>query len=206
MKFLSLTTSILLALTICTTTIFGQDPPPPTAPPAAPSAPVLKDDDIRLRSVELERIRRQNESKGAVADGLVKGDLEARYPEIKEDFEGIQISQNAVVNAYTMGESPNYAAISENAGKVNEHARRLYGNLFPLEDDEDEKEEKEEKPAPTVRDFIIDLDNSIGALATSKMFQNLRVIDSDVAKKTRADLAKIIEVSASLSAAAGEKN
>lgn len=91
---------------------------------------------------------------------------------------------------------------------MNAGAKRLNINLFPAppientdvikEPKKEEKPEKEAKPTKSVRDLIVDLDNSIGSFATSPMFQNLRTLDAAVSAKAKLDLEKIIELSATL--------
>ncbi len=185
--------------------VYAQDAPTPPSPPPVPDTPVVRNDDIRLRSVELERIKREAEkNESAKTETAVKDDLEKKYPEIKEDFEGIQISQAAIVRAYTTGEKIDYSLIHSSAEQINKHARRLNSNLFNSENAEEKKKEHKEEKAETksVRDLIVELDNAIGAAVSSKMFENLRVVDPEVAKKTQTDILAIERLSSELSKAA----
>ena len=59
----------------------------------------------------------------------------------------------------------------------------------------EEKTEKEMKTPKSVREMIVDLDNTIGSFATSPMFQNLRAADPANSEKARLDLERIIELS-----------
>jgi len=91
---------------------------------------------------------------------------------------------------------------------------RLSSNLFPAveipdaekEKKQDDTKEEASKPAKSVRDLIIDLDNTIGSFASSPMFKNLRMVDETVSEKARLNLEKIIELSAALTAEAQKVN
>lgn len=194
---------LTIILTVSAIGVNAQDAP---APPPVPDAPVLRDDNIRLRSVEMERARRDAAKKDTDPNAAtVNSEIEKKYPEIKEDYEGMQLSQMAIVKAYTMSENIDYKAINASADKINKHAKRLNSNLFSSDPqkkkDKDDDEEKEEK---SVRDLIVALDNAIGAVASSKMFQNLRVVDPEVANKTQADLMSVMKISSELAEAAGK--
>jgi hypothetical protein len=169
----------------------------PTVIPTAPATPVVRDDDIRLRSVEMERIKREAAKKDSEAV-VVNNEIDKKYPEIKEDFEGMQLSQAAVIKAYTTTDPIDYATIAASAEKINKNAKRLNSNLF-ISKIKSKKDDKEEKKTETVRSLIVALDNAIGAVATSKMWQNLRVVDPEVAKKTQDDLARVMVISEELS-------
>ncbi|MBA4121611.1 MAG: hypothetical protein H0X72_04005 [Acidobacteria bacterium] len=74
-----------------------------------------------------------------------------------------------------------------------------------IESSDTKKEEKAEKQAKTpisVREIIVDLDNTIGSFVASSMFHNLRAFDPAVSEKTRFDLERIIELSGLLGAEA----
>ena len=195
----------IILLTTAISDVKAQDAPAP-APPPVPDAPVLRDDSIRLRSVEMERARRDAAKRNSNPDApVVNSEIDKKYPEIKEDYEGLQLSQMAIVKAYTMSENVDYKAINASANKINKHAKRLNSNLFAEEKKKKkDKEKDEEKEIKSVRDLIVELDNAIGAVATSKMFQNLRVVDPEVAKKTQTDLMNVMRISSELSEAAGK--
>ncbi len=199
---------ILLAV-VFATAIFSNLSAQEVAPPGAGDKD-LSDKNIKMRSVELERIDREARKNGAAGNEAERRAI--KYPEIKKDYELIQTSQDAVIKAYQSGSKIDYAQISKSASEINGGAVRLKENLFPSSPPEnadvkketrkDEKTEKEIKPAKSVRDLIVELDNAVGGFATSPMFQNLRVIDAAVSEKAKLDLEKIIEFSALLDAAA----
>ncbi|HEX8734598.1 MAG TPA: hypothetical protein VF721_04695 [Pyrinomonadaceae bacterium] len=189
-----------------------------TPPPGAGDKD-LRDTNIKGRSNELERIDREarKDGKNSKKTEAEEDRLAAKFSEIKEDFETIQTAQAAIVSAYTTGEKISYAQIAQSAAEVNKKAARLKANLFaPLKDEKSKekksgkKEEKplsEEKPiSKDIRELIVDLDNAVGAVVSSPMFQNLRVIDPKVAEKTKSDLETVIKLSDALKIEAEKSN
>ncbi|MCU1288524.1 MAG: hypothetical protein JWN60_753 [Acidobacteria bacterium] len=189
--------------------VYSQQTPPPGA-----GDKDLRDNNIKTRSIDLERVDRDARKKGNLAAQVAAPAAEDRlavvYAEIKADFEQVQLSQDVVVKTYQGTGKIDYAQISKAAAEINKSAMRLDSNLFPapsLEAADSKKDEKkagepkkETKTSRSVRDLIIDLDNSIGSFASSVMFQNLRTVDEAVSTKARLDLQKIIELSALLDA------
>jgi hypothetical protein len=187
---------LLIVASAAFSSVFGQINKPNVPDNANP-----QDNNIKMRSVEMERIKREEMKREAATFAPINSKIEAKFPEIKEDFEGIQASQAAIVAAYTAGKTIDYVAIGTNADEINKKAKRLDSNLFPsatTEDRKEEKKEKEEKPK-AIKDLIIELDNAVGSFVSSKIFANLKVIEPEVAIKTRADLLKIRELSEKLS-------
>lgn len=208
-------TSILLTfalLIISSFTTYGQQTPPPGA-----GDKDLRDTDVKRRSIEMERVERDAKKGNGVrssaknASPKKEDPLAAKYAEIKSDFEQLQLSQDAVIKAYQTGSRIDYAQIVKSALEMNHSAARLNSNLFPAvdrktESEKEEKSETEPKTAKSMRDLIVELDNTIGSFAASSMFQNLRVVDPDVSAKAKTDLEKIIELSRLLKAEAAKLN
>lgn len=173
--------------------------------PSVPDNATPQDNTIKMRSVELERVKRQSTTPESEKFAPVNSKIEAKFPEIKEDFEGMQVAQAAIVTAYSTGKTIDYALIETNAEAVTAKAKRLDGNLFPEASTEKKKSEpkksEEEKPK-TIRELIVELDNTIGSFVSSKIFANLKVIEPEVAVSTRTDLLKIRELSEKLAAEA----
>ena len=166
------------------------------APPGAGDKN-LSDRNIKDRSIELERVSRDAKK----ATPLSKQDQERQFLEIKEDFERIQRSQSEIVDGYTKAKTVDYGKISENAEKIHAGGKRLMVNLFPPTEQKkgDKKVEKLDAPVPTdVKLLIVDLDNAIGAFSSNPMFTNPQVVVVEDNKKAKAELEKIIAVSAAL--------
>ncbi|MEO6589232.1 MAG: hypothetical protein ABIP06_07980 [Pyrinomonadaceae bacterium] len=190
---------IVLTLAICNS-ISAQ-----VQPSAVTGDKDLRDENIRMRSIDLERAKRDAEKPStntasatltAAPAAVIKSDIETKYPQIKEDFEGIQINQAVIIKAYTTGEKIDYMQIKTSAADINSRAKRLDENLFAPKVEVEEKEEQlKETKTKSIRQLIVELDNAIGNLVSSPMFQNLRVTEPESAGKTQANLAKIIEIS-----------
>lgn len=184
--------------------VSGQGVPTGAGTPPGGSDKNLADDGIKKRSVELERVKQELEKAGATQVAPINKQLSAKFPQIKEDFEGLQISQAAIVKAYTTGKTIDYALIESSAEDVSKKAKRLDSNLFAIpvegkiQSASDEKiKDKVEKPT-SLPDLIVELDNAIGRFVSSKLFANLNVIEPDVASGTRTDLINIFHLSAKL--------
>jgi hypothetical protein len=169
--------------------------------PAGAGDSNLSDNNIKLRSVELERIKREAEKTATVRreDGV-----ELNFSIIKNDFEGIQKEQADIIAGYQSSSEIDYKKIHNSSGKMTEMAIRLKANLFQSAEDKkvSDKDSEEDKASDTnkksIRNLIIDLDNAIGDLVTNTMFQNLSVIDPELSKKAQSDLDNIIKLSGEL--------
>lgn len=159
----------------------------------------LSENDIKLRSVELDRIKREAEKTATLRreDGK-----ELNFSIVKDDFEGIQKEQMSIIEAYTRGEEINYPQISKSSNTITEMAVRLRANVFFAEPSAATVEAKQEGENPysgkSVRDLIIALDNAIGEVVESPMWQKLAVVDSEMAKTVEASLIDVINASNAL--------
>jgi len=171
-------------------------------PPAVADNANIQDNSLKMRSVEMERIKREDTKAVAAKFAPINSKIEAKFPEIKEDFEGVQVSQSAIVASYTTGKTIDYAAIESAAEAINKKAKRLDSNLFPGASSEelkdDSKNSKETEKPKNIRDLILDLDEVVGSFVSSKVFANIKVIEPEEAIKTRADLLKIQSLSKKL--------
>jgi hypothetical protein len=208
---------IILTVTLLAAAAFSNVSAQVTPPGAGDKD--LRDTNIKGRSNELERIDRDAKKEAGkkknkpVVNAAAKqpeDKLAAKYDEIKTDFEQIQQFQDSIINAYKSGDKIDYGQIGKFSSEINKSAVRLTSNLFPapiVENSDAKKEEKAKKEMKTpksVREIIVDLDNTIGSFAASLMFRNLRATDPRVSEKTRLDLERIIELSGMLAGAAGK--
>lgn len=193
MKKIILSVFLILAASVFSN-VFGQ------LAPAGAGDRILADNDIKMRSVELDRVKRDANKNNTDSFAPINSEIKAKFPQIKEDFESVQILQAAIIKAYTTGKTIDYALIQTSADGINKKAKRLDANLFDskLEKKDDKSKEKIVKPK-SIRDLIVDLDNSIGSFVSSKIFGNIKTIDADVAIKTRTDLINILDLSDKLS-------
>jgi hypothetical protein len=186
---------LILTLSSMFTHIFGQATPPAVGDNASP-----RDTDVKMRSVELERVKREEKMAEAAKFAPINKEMVTKFPQIKEDFEGIQIAQSAIITAYTKTKDIDYGLIETSANEINKKAKRLDSNLFSPSTEKNlsgKKEGKDEKPI-IIKELIVELDNTIASFVSSKIFGNLQVIEPEVAIQTRSDLLKIQELSEKL--------
>ena len=187
-----------ILFTGCLYGVVAQEPPPPTTPSIADNASPF-DNSIKMRSVELERIKREAEKTATLRRD---NGTELKFSLIKEDFEGIQKEQMSIVEAYMNSESIDYKAISKSSNKITEMAVRLRANVFISEQsaiaDNVLSEEVNPFVGKSVRDLIVVLDNAIGEVVLSPMWQKLKVVDADVSNAVEASLVNVINASSAL--------
>jgi hypothetical protein len=195
-------TLVMAFLVLGVANLFAQ-PPGAGGPPGAGDKN-LGDDQVKLRSVELERVKRDAQIIEAASYAPINPKLVAQFAQIKEDYEAIQILEAAIIKAYTTGKTIDYATIETSADGIGKKALRLDENLFAATKKdrlEVKPDEKKEKPL-TVRDLIIGLDNAVGNFVSSPIFGKIKVVEPDVAIKTRDDLFNVLRLSEKLAAEA----
>lgn len=186
---------IFAAVLAIPTGIAAQLAPPPPAPVTETE---IRSDSLKMRSTQLERIKRDANKPRPRESSKEK---EIRFAKIKKDFESIQKLQNQIIKAYTTGKEINYKKIDKSSAKIKNDALRLEENLFGLKrTDKGLKNLKQvSDKQKNVRDLIILLDNALGNFVGSPIFNNLKVVDLEQSKKARLELRKIIRISQSLS-------
>lgn len=162
----------------------------------------IREGSIRLRSIDLERVKRDGNrpaEKNAGKEQAIK------FAMIEDDFAKIQKSQDAIVKAYTTGKKINYEKISDAAHDITKQAHRLAVNLFS-EDFEliDPQEKASGANQKSVRDLIIEIDNTLGVFITNPVFQNIKIVDPTSTEKAQLDLKKIYILSDKLFKAASK--
>lgn len=187
---------MFMVITAMFSSVFGQ-----RETPAGAGDKNLGADDLKTRSIEIDRLKQDALKRDAAKFAPINTDISAKFPQIKEDFESIQISEAAIIKAYTTGKTIDYALIATSADAINKNAKRLDANLFATSKTEKiggKIPEKGEKPK-SFRDVIIELDSAIGDFVSSKIFGNIRLIEPEVAIKTRTDLQRVMQLSEELS-------
>ena len=146
---------------------------------------------IRRRSIELERVKREANTPSFQE---TSEEQKIRFTKIKEDFEGLQKLQAAIIKAYTTEKVINYAKITELATEITKKAIRLNESLFNLKALIGSPKVKTLKQKD-VKDLIIELDNAIGDFVDSPVFKNSTTVESKLIEKSQIDLEKIIAIS-----------
>ena len=148
--------------------------------------------DIKNRSMELERIKRESYKRPA-------GNIYAtKFPAIKGDFEAIQ-KLNDAITKLTAAKTPlNFAAVAKFVEQINQRAARLKFNLFS-DETEPKKNAKEIQPEtaaqPELKTLLDELDKSVVRFVHNPIFQNLNVVNLSDSQKAQKDLDKILTLS-----------
>jgi hypothetical protein len=178
---------------------FAQAAPPGVGTPPGAGDKNLGDDSIKMRSVEMDRMKKESKGSAASSSAPINKQISAKFTEIKEDFEGVQTSQAAIIKAYTTGKMIDYGLIESAAKDIQKRAKRLDANLFAASAEKVQpgmdSKAKDKVATPGLRDLIVDLDNAIGRFVSSKLFANIQVIEPEVAISTRTDLNSILHLS-----------
>ncbi|MDQ3321261.1 MAG: hypothetical protein M3525_02195 [Acidobacteriota bacterium] len=157
--------------------------------------------DIKNRSIELERMKREANKRPASANSA------HGFPEIKEDFEQIQKINSDFLQPTIIKTPVDYAAVLKSVSEVNRRAVRLKANLFSAEP----KQKKDAKTKRQIADeqqkieiLLNILDKSIGSFVHSSIFQNTNLVNSQDSFKAQNDLERIIKVSQLIKEQAGK--
>ena len=157
----------------------------------------VRENSTRMRSIELERIKRES---AKLRPRESSKEQEIKFAEIKEDFENIQKLQDGIIKSYTSEKKINYSKISQSAADMRNKALRLNANLFGTKSDETNvSEDSNNAEKNSVRNLIIELDNAVGSFISSPIFQNTKVVDRKASEIAQSDLKKILNLSRALS-------
>lgn len=148
--------------------------------------------DIKNRSMELERMVREARGNNASSN---KNNL--KFPEIKEDFERIQIVNTNSLQIPSAKENPDYKAIFKAILEIKKRASRLKTNLFPVLLKEDIQKEsirkyQEKSMKKEMKALAIEIDNTLFSFVSNNIFQNIKLVDLKDSQKAETDLEKII--------------
>ena len=159
-------------------------------PPGGPDKNMKSETDgVRGRSSEIERVKRDSEK----PDKKAEKSPEDKFPQIKQDFERIQIVNGEVLQA---GGAPDYGRLSEAAEEVRKRAARLKSNLFAPESEKKPKGESgEEEVQADLKSLLSTLDGALARFVNSPIFQNIKVVNPQDSAKAKHDLDEVIRLS-----------
>lgn len=178
--------------------VLAQLPPPPVP---SVETEVRDANSLRMRELQLERFRRDANK---LSPNETSEEVEIRFANIKDDFEGIQKLQTGIVKAYTTGKTVDYDKIQRSAAEINKRSVRLGFNFFGSNLEADSEKRSKELARKGVRGLIIDLDKKMGDFVSSSLFRNHVVVDVAENAKAEANLKGMVEISSALSLAAGK--
>ena len=155
------------------------------SPTVSPKDKSIED---KFRSDEIERVRRSAATRNDRPT--------ARFPQIKEDFERIQLINSDVLQASPFDKGLDYRSISKAAAEIKKRATRLKLNLFPSDSKERDRKIEEQAKAPQdLRSLLTELDKAISSFVHNPIFENTRVVDPEDSLRAERDLEKIISLS-----------
>lgn len=148
---------------------------------------------IKNRSIELERVKRDAAKRPVTSDATLK------FPEIKEDFEEVQKINGDIVKLSR--KTPiNNAVIFKLVAEINHRAARLKSNLFPAAAKSKNNKQQTAVESPNVKTLLNDLDKSIDSFVHSSIFQNLNLVVTADSLKAQKDLENVIKISGAIKA------
>ncbi len=153
------------------------------APLGSPKDKSIED---KYRSDEIERVRRGGDKP---RDRTV-----ARFPQIKEDFERIQLISSDILPTDEL-KALDYSRISEAAGEIRKRATRLRSNLFPESKHRSKQLERQPEEPEDLKSLLIALDKAITAFVHNPIFENTKVVNPEDSAKAERELEKIITLS-----------
>lgn len=153
--------------------------------------------DIKTRSIELERIKRDAEKRPVSENKTVK------FPEIKEDFEQIQRIDLIILQTPTANNSVYFSNIIKQVSEINRRAIRLKSNLFPEEsknrkDSKNDSQQHRQINSQDLKNLLKSLDLHVFNFVNNPIFQNLSVVDLKDTRNAQKELDFIVEISAEI--------
>ncbi len=147
--------------------------------------------DIKNRSIEIDRVKRESGKR------TVSKDFTHKFPEIKEDFEEIQKINRDVFQFAGVKTPIDYAVVLKMVSEINHRAVRLGSNLFSVENTE-KKESKDKQQAiktEELKTLLNVLDKFVNNFVHSPIFQSVNIVNSQDSLDAQRDLEKVIEIS-----------
>ena len=183
MNRLLMAACMIVVATLWSPTVAQQPGPPPGA-----GDRTLRDElpGVKGRSNEIERVKRDAEKP--------EKKPEETFPQIKEDFEQIQLVNSNVLQAPPAAAGPDYGRVAEAAAEIKQRAARLKTNLFGAESGKQPKE-KEDKSQPDLKSLLSALDAAVSNFVNSPIFQNTKVVNPEESAKAKRDLEEVIKLS-----------
>lgn len=149
--------------------------------------------DIKNRSLELERMKRETYKRP------VGEDFAPNFPKIKEDFEKIQKINSDILQIKDVNAPANYADVLKSVSEINHRAVRLRSNLFTADTKSQNKRQGNDKQQD-IKMLLAALDKSINSFVHSSIFQNINLVNSEDSLKAQKDLETVINVSNTIKA------
>ncbi|HVF49473.1 MAG TPA: hypothetical protein VNA19_05275 [Pyrinomonadaceae bacterium] len=188
--------TVIVVAAVCTIIAPALMPPtgaqqprlPGSAPAGNPKDRMVED---KIRSDEIERVRR-DAARTEQTPQPVKN-----FPQIKEDFERMQIINSDVLQAGALVAVPDYGRLAEAASEIKKRAARLKSGIFPAGTEKASTAHDKETTQPRdLKALLAALDDALAAFVHNPLFTNLRVVDAEDSANARRDIESVIKLSA----------
>jgi|GEM_PF-1108548 len=177
--------------------VCGQGPATPQPRNARPD-PVQRE---IQRQYEMEMIERALTERRAQP---VKRFAPLVLDQIRSDFLRLQMVDRQLMKAMTMATAIDFDLVTESAAEIRRHSRRLKKNLALPELETAPADRSalvvEAKPA-SLRTSLSSLSHWIEEFVSNPMFEQVRLVDPQLASKARRDIEAIIELSSQIKSA-----
>ncbi len=158
---------------------------PSDSPGSSPKDRSLED---KYRSDEIERVRREAETR--------EYHPSLRFPEIKKDFERIQIINSEQLQTSASRPRYDFERIAKAATEIRTRATRLKSNLFPIASKGlDKQSDRSNSKRDDLKFLLHELDRAIIIFVHNPMFENTRVVNQQDSARAERGLWDIIDLS-----------
>jgi len=168
----------------------------PGATPSDPNDPANQRQtnyaDMRSREFMMDNTRK-------VIRGPGWGPEAAALPQIKEDFEKLQLTDKQLMIAVFAKNELDPKYIAKASGEIQKRANRLIQNLAYPKPDEQKDKPRALDDLTDIRLALSKLDSAVMSFVTNPIFQSDRkVINAELAKKVSSDLQGVVRLSESI--------
>jgi hypothetical protein len=180
---------LFLATIIALSSVLGSSAtaqgPPSDSPVTSPKDKALED---KYRSDEIERVRREAETPEYRPS--------ARFPQIKQDFEQIQIINSEQLQVSASNSRLDFERIAEAAAEIKMRATRLKSDLFPSASKERKKQiDRPIQARDDLKFLLTELDKAIIIFVHNPIFENTKVVNPQDSTRAERELWNIINLS-----------
>ena len=156
----------------------------------------VRENSIRMRSAELERLKQESEKPRVDRSGI---EGEIKFARIKAAYEGIQKARDSVVRAFKTGKVTDYSKIRVGAKTIVSRASQLNTDLFgAIPENSGTVSLSQPVEQRSIKTLIIELDDAIARFVSNEIFQNTRVVERRVSEDAQNNLQQIMKLSDAL--------
>lgn len=195
-KLIVLAVSVIVLELLLSTSALAQQRPNPTSGSGGSSPQQI------MQQNQVEIINREstyNELKKP-APKLSEREQLLLVKQVKDNYIGIQVLNNELLQAASNRPPTDYQIISVKAAEIRKRAIWLKENLALPESKDDKKNTKDRAADETgeIKELVLKLSQKINSFISSPFFRNPRLVEVKTLNKASHDLESIIEISQTL--------